>query len=99
MERRGDNRENGSPDSSSGRGSDQIDGLRLIEAVEAALSAAQEIAEYTGQARPYPADLMGTALQPPCLAPFTLYEIEQASQFLRRMDEVGPSCRAQRPAA
>ncbi|MCC6428809.1 MAG: hypothetical protein IT435_18550 [Phycisphaerales bacterium] len=95
MNRRGENFEDGQDGSF-----DQVDSLRLMEAVDAALTASIEIAEYTGQdTRPYPADLMGTSLQPACLAPFTLYEIEQASQFLRRMDEVGPSCRAKRPAA
>ncbi len=77
----------------------EIDSGRLMDAVDAALHASQEIADYTGQPRPYPADLMGTALQPPCLAPFTLYEIEQASQFLRRMDEVSASVRERKPAA
>lgn len=89
MERRGENSESFG----------EIDSGRLMDAVDAALHAAQEIADYTGQPRPYPADLMGTAPQPPCLAPFTLYEIEQASQFLRRMDEVSASVRERKPAA
>ena len=78
---------------------DQIEITRFMEAVDAAFHAAEEIAQYTGQPRPYPADLMGTALQPPCLAPFTLHEIEEASRFLLRMDEVSPSVRARKPAA
>ncbi|GMV27650.1 MAG: hypothetical protein AMXMBFR58_36810 [Phycisphaerae bacterium] len=96
MERRGD-RHHG--DDHEGEGSETLDSLRLMEAVDAALAASEEIAQYTGQARPYPADLMGSALQPQCLTPFTLFEIEQASQFLRRLDMVGPSVRVNRPAA
>lgn len=79
--------------------SEEIDSHRLMEAVDAALNASEEIAQYTGQPRPYPADLMGSALQPPCLAPFTFHEIEEASRFLLRMDEVSPSIRAKKPAA
>ncbi|MBL8963669.1 MAG: hypothetical protein KF787_05675 [Phycisphaeraceae bacterium] len=81
------------------RPENQIDALRLMEAVDAAYAAAEEIAQYTGQPRPYPADLMGGPMQPACLAPFTLFEIEEASRFLRRMDQVCPSVREQRPAA
>jgi hypothetical protein len=66
---------------------------RLIEVAEAALDASKEIAEYTGQGMPYPADLMGTALQPASLAPFTLFEVEQASEFLFRLGEVMPTMR------
>jgi hypothetical protein len=64
---------------------DQITPERLIEAAQAALEAAREVADYTGGPLPYPADLMGTALQPDSLAPYTLYEIQQASEFLVRM--------------
>jgi hypothetical protein len=72
---------------------DQIDTYRLMEAVDAALHASEEIAQYTGKPRPYPADLMGSALQPDMLAPFTYHEIEEASKFLLRMGEVSPSVR------
>lgn len=77
---------------------DQIDSYRLMEAVDAALRASEEIAQYTGNPRPYPADLMGTALQPDMLAPFTLHEIEEASKFLLRMGEVSPSGRGRKSA-
>lgn len=58
---------------------------RLWEAAEAALAAARDVAEYTGGPVPYPADLMGSPMQPECLAGFTRWEIEQASAFLVRM--------------
>jgi len=67
---------------------EEIDPTRLCEAAEAALAAANEVAEYTGGPRPYPADLMGSELQPPCLEPFTRWEIEQASEFLLRLGEI-----------
>ena len=38
--------------------------------------------------RPYPADLMGSAIQPDCLADFTRSEIDEASEFLARMGYV-----------
>lgn len=63
---------------------------RLCEAAEAALRAAADVAEYTGGPWPYPADLMGSPLQPDCLAPFTKYEIEAASEFLVRMGAIEP---------
>lgn len=72
---------------------DQMDTYRLMEAVDAALHASEEVAQYTGKPRPYPADLMGSALQPDMLAPFTFHEIEEASKFLLRMGEVSPSKR------
>lgn len=64
---------------------DQMDSERLLQAAEAAMRAADEIAEYTGGPRPYPADLMGSELQPDYLAEFTKWEIEQACEFLVRM--------------
>jgi hypothetical protein len=64
---------------------DQVSPERLLEAAEAALAAARDVAQYTGGPIPYPADLMGSELQPDSLAQFTRYEIEQASLFLLRM--------------
>ena len=64
---------------------EQLTPERLMEAAEAAMQAAQENAEFTGGKYPYPADLMGTPVQPECLAPYTKWEIEQASEFLVRM--------------
>jgi hypothetical protein len=64
---------------------DQLSPERLLEAAEAALAAARDVAEYTGGPLPYPADLMGSELQPDILSGFTHYEIEQASAFLLRM--------------
>jgi hypothetical protein len=64
---------------------EQLTPERLLEAAEAALNAANENAEFTGGKMPYPADLMGTPVQPDSLAPFTRWEIEQASEFLVRM--------------
>ena len=63
---------------------------RLCEAAEAALRAAADVAEYTGGPWPYPADLMGSPLQPDFLAPFTKWEMEQASEFLVRMGAIEP---------
>jgi len=63
---------------------------RLCEAAEAALRAAADVAEYTGGPWPYPADLMGSPLQPDILASFTKWEIEQASEFLVRMGVIEP---------
>jgi hypothetical protein len=62
-----------------------LDPDRLIEAAEASLLAAVENAEYTGGPWPYPADLMGSPIQPECLAPFTKWEIREACAFLVRL--------------
>jgi hypothetical protein len=64
---------------------DEIPIDRLLEAAAAALEAAKDVADYTGAPAPYPLDLMGSAMQPACLAPFTRWEIEQACDFLVRM--------------
>lgn len=61
---------------------------RLCEVADAALRASIEVGEYTGKGRPYPADLMGSPLQPEYLAPFTLWEVQQASELLLRLGEV-----------
>jgi hypothetical protein len=62
----------------------QIDPDRLMQAVDAALAAAADVAAYTGGPIPYPADLMGSPMQPECLADFTKWEVEQACEFLMR---------------
>lgn len=64
---------------------DRLDPEQLVEAAEAALMAAVESAADTGEAWPYPPDLMGRPNQPACLAPFTKWEIQQASEFLVRL--------------
>jgi hypothetical protein len=69
---------------------DQLTPERLLEVAEVALAAARDVAEYTGGPLPYPADLMGTSLQPDVLAQFTRYEVEQASLFLSRMGLLEP---------
>jgi hypothetical protein len=61
-----------------------IDPDRLMNAVDATLAAAADVAAYTGGPIIYPADLMGTPMQPECLADFTKWEIEQACEFLTR---------------
>lgn len=66
----------------------QLDPQRLMQAAEAALHAARDVQEHTGGPLPYPADLMGSPLQPDMLAEFTKFEIEQASEFLVRMGEI-----------
>ncbi len=67
---------------------EQLSPERLFEAVEAALHAVEENAEYTGGAGAYPLDLMGSPVQPECLSPFTRFEIEQACEFLVRMGAI-----------
>ncbi len=67
------------------RHEEQIDPDRLVAAAEAALRAAVDVSEYTGGPWPYPADLMGTPLQPEFLAEFTKWEMEQACDFLVRL--------------
>jgi len=60
----------------------------LVEAAEAALAAARDVAQYTGGPQPYPLDLMGSELQPEILTNFTRYEIEEACDFLVRLGEI-----------
>ena len=62
-----------------------LDPDRLVKAADASLKAAVEVAEYTGRASPYPPDLMGSPLQPECLASFTKWEIQEACAFLVRL--------------
>jgi hypothetical protein len=69
---------------------EQISPERLWEAAEASLRAAADVAEYTGGPAPYPADLMGSPLQPDGLAPFTKFEVEEACAFLVRMGILMP---------
>lgn len=54
-------------------------------AVEASIAAAIEVSQATDGVYPWPPDLMGTPMQPPCLEPFTRFEIEEGSAFLVRM--------------
>jgi hypothetical protein len=77
----------------------QIDPDRLVQAAEAALMAAEDVAEYTGGPRPYPLDLMGAPLQPDCLSEYTHYEIQQACDFLVRLGELEPPRRKRRRRA
>lgn len=67
------------------RQEEHIDPDRLVAAAEAALRAAVDVSEYTGGPRPYPADLMGTTLQPEFLSEFTKWEMEEACDFLVRL--------------
>ena len=67
---------------------EELSADRLCEAAEAALRAAHENAAFTGAPAQYPLDLMGTPVQPECLAPFTRFEIEQACEFLVRLGEL-----------
>lgn len=75
---------------------EQIDPDRLLQAAEAALMAAEDVAEYTGGPRPYPLDLMGAPLQPDCLTEFTRDEIQEACEFLVRLGELEPPARKAR---
>jgi hypothetical protein len=77
-----------------GRPRGHIEPDRLLQAAEAAIMAAEDVAEYTGGPRPYPLDLMGAPLQPDCLSEFTRDEIKEACEFLVRLGELerpGPS--------
>lgn len=58
---------------------------RLFLAAEAAIAAAVEVAAPPDGVYPWPPDLMGTPMQPPCLEPFTRFEIEEGSDFLVRL--------------
>jgi hypothetical protein len=64
---------------------DELDPERLHVVAQAALRAAEEVAEYTGGPTPYPLDLMGSELQPEYLAEFTRWEMERACEYLLRM--------------
>ena len=64
---------------------DEVPIDRLLEAAAAAMEASRDVASYTGGPAPFPLDLMGSPLQPSCLAPFTRFEIEQACDFLVKL--------------
>lgn len=57
----------------------------LWNAAEACMTATIEGARAMGGVNPWPPDLLGTPLQPPCLEPFSRFEIEEASAFLVRL--------------
>jgi hypothetical protein len=72
---------------------DQLDPQRLCDAVDATMDAIAEVTQRTGQLPRWPADLMGSAMQPEVLRGFTRAEIEEASAFLVRLgaiDAPGP---------
>jgi hypothetical protein len=62
-----------------------IDPDRLWAATEAALEGAADVAAFTGGPIPYPADLVGSAMQPECMRGFMKWEITAACEFLMRM--------------
>ncbi len=64
---------------------EQMDPKRLCDVATACLAAAAELGQQVGRTWPYPADLMGTAMQPRCLATFKRWEVEQACEFLVRL--------------
>ncbi|MFG0275691.1 MAG: hypothetical protein ACF8QF_11595 [Phycisphaerales bacterium] len=67
---------------------DQLDPLRLCDAVDATMDALVEVARQTGRVPRWPADLMGSAMQPDALRGFTRAEIEEASAFLVRLGAI-----------
>lgn len=70
---------------------DSIAPERLADIAEIVLDAARDVQDYTGAPTPpYPASLMGSPLQPDILSQFTLYEVEQASEFLVRLGLIEP---------
>lgn len=64
---------------------DNLDPLRLCDAVDATMLALVETARATGRLPKWPADLMDSAMQPDALKGFTRAEIEEASAFLVRL--------------
>lgn len=62
----------------------------LLNAAEASITAAVEVARATNGVYPWPPDLMGSPLQPPCLDPFTKFEIEEGCAFLVRLGFLEP---------
>lgn len=71
-----------------GRG--DMDPRRLCDAATACLVAAAEFGRGSGRPWPYPADLMGTPLQPRCLAPYARWEVDRACEFLVRLGLLEP---------
>lgn len=70
-----------------------MDPMRLCDAAQATLIAAAELGQRpgrTGRAWPHPVELMGTPLQPKCLAPYARWEVEQACEFLVRLGMLEP---------
>ena len=61
---------------------EQISEARLYAAVEASLTAMEELAD---EGRFSPTQIHGSSMQPDYLAEFTRFEIEEAEAFLRRM--------------
>ncbi len=72
------------------RPNEQLSAGRLCDAAQAALTAAAEVGEERGGEWPYPLDLMGSPDQPACLAEFTHWEIQLASEFLLRLGMIAP---------
>lgn len=58
---------------------------RLVEAADAVLTAATEIAARLDGAPTTPLQVAGTPAQPQCLTPFSIHEVEQAYAFLVRL--------------
>lgn len=79
------------------RSDEQLDPQRLCDAAEAVLVAVVEVSEQLGGTWPYPPDLMGSEVQPACLAGFTKWEVEEASKFLIRLGAL--DCTKSRRAA
>lgn len=67
------------------RSDEQITPDRLVDAADALLKAIAE-ATAEGVMPANAAGLMGTPAQPACLVEYTKFEIEQAAEFLARLD-------------
>ncbi len=67
------------------RPEDRIDPQRLCDAAEAVLAALVEVADHFEGAWPWPPDLMGTPMQPACLAEYSREEVDEATMFLVRL--------------
>ncbi len=69
---------------------DQLEPDRLFEATNAVMAALDEWATEHKGSTIYPLDMMGTPEQPRPLCDFTLFEVQQASEFLVRMGMIQP---------
>ena len=64
---------------------DELQHTRLMDAADAALQAVVEVAELLNGSYVPPPRMMGSAIQPPCLAEFTMVEVQEATAFLVRL--------------
>ena len=71
--------------------SDQVDPVRLMQAVDAIIEALEEYKIETRGGTMAPTELLGSPMQPKALCDYTRWEIEQASAFMTRMGLLEPA--------